>query len=687
MNNYPYLYNRDFLKKLDKEDYKTQYTRILVLDFNTEEILATITGKATGGSCTFSGTSNMRRSANCNLLVTEKDIKDNNNNIVNVNNLISMNKKIQLETGFLNDTDEYSDYNILWFPLGTYVIKSANISKNNSGINISLTLNDKCSLLNGDMGGIFPAGVTLSEREDYIVAKDGSLSRVTEKLLIKDIIKYIVVDYGGEDPARVIVNDVPDTIVKVMKWIGDSPLYYYTSKEGGNYFLLNENLSGLDLNATYNYGQDVCYMNEPFVYPGKLECNMGETVAAVLDKIKNVLGNYEWFYDINGCFVFQEIKNYLNTSISMTLLNLSDSDYRTIPYYLTSVYTFDKAENKFLASISNNPQYQNIKNDFTVWGVSKTVAGVDKPIRYRLALDKKPAVNTTPRKAIVYKDYRDLYAIIPVTEKTCVENQLPINASSDKTKYYIYNNKVYRWIESEQSFYSDSNYEYCYLKAPEGDWRTHLYFEAIWADRQTFAQYPYAADLISEWPKIFNIKKNPSGSEVYTYTGEYYDVNNTSNYDYWLDILEGSPFSVESIGRRHKVVSEKDVNCLLPIEVPNFILIEADGDTKDETELAETKGQEVIQVSSKVFNHLTLGGSSSSAFDKIKKLLYNHTSYNESISLSTLPIYYLEPNTRITVNDIDTAISGDYMIKSISLPLIYNGMSTISATRIADRTF
>ena len=40
----------------------------------------------------------------------------------------------------------------------------------------------------------------------------------------------------------------------------------------------------------------------------------GESVTSILDSICNVLGNYEYFYDVNGNFVFQEKKNYLNTS-------------------------------------------------------------------------------------------------------------------------------------------------------------------------------------------------------------------------------------------------------------------------------------------------------------------------------------------------------------------------------------
>ena len=46
-----------------------------------------------------------------------------------------------------------------------------------------------------------------------------------------------------------------------------------------------------------------------------------------------------------------------------------------------------------------------------------------------------------------------------------------------------------------------------------------------------------------------------------------------------------------------------------------------------------------------------------------------------------MPIYYLEPNTRIRVDDMTTNIHGDYMIKSINLP-IGGGVMSISASRI-----
>jgi hypothetical protein len=69
--------------------------------------------------------------------------------------------------------------------------------------------------------------------------------------------------------------------------------------------------------------------------------NAGETVVNILDKIKNVLGNYEYFYDVNGNFIFQEIKNYLNTSYSTFLINeINENNYLADYSGGKSVYTF-----------------------------------------------------------------------------------------------------------------------------------------------------------------------------------------------------------------------------------------------------------------------------------------------------------------------------------------------------------
>ena len=79
---------------------------------------------------------------------------------------------------------------------------------------------------------------------------------------------------------------------------------------------------------------------------------------------------------------------------------------------------------------------------------------------------------------------------------------------------------------------------------------------------------------------------------------------------------------------------------------------------------------------------MVLGGTFNSALTAMRDLLYQYTNYNESISLNAIPIYHLEPNIRIEVQDSRSNIFGEYLINSISIPFDIGSQMSISATRI-----
>ena len=59
------------------------------------------------------------------------------------------------------------------------------------------------------------------------------------------------------------------------------------------------------------YGQTVGYRPTELTYAGELISNIGESITSVLDKIKKMLGEYEYFYDLDGRFIFQRKKTYI----------------------------------------------------------------------------------------------------------------------------------------------------------------------------------------------------------------------------------------------------------------------------------------------------------------------------------------------------------------------------------------
>ena len=92
-------------------------------------------------------------------------------------------------------------------------------------------------------------------------------------------------------------------------------------------------------------------------------------------------------------------------------------------------------------------------------------------------------------------------------------------------------------------------------------------------------------------------------------------------------------------------------------------------------------GQAWAQVTPTIYDLMIMGGWQNSAYQRVCEMLYQYTNMNNSITISALPIYYLEPNTRITVNDPASGIYGDFMIQTISIPFDVSSMMSITASK------
>lgn len=727
-----YLNDREFLKELDLTTLKTQYIKITVLDWN-ENPLQDITGKATGGSINIDGSSAIRRTANLSLF-----LPDTENNVTNPNHLLSINKKVSVAIGIDNTTDKYLEYEQLWFPMGVYVIIQPNISHTSGGITISLQLKDKMCLLNGECGGTLPASVTFNEIETI----DGNGNTIITYPTMYQIIQEAVNHWGGEQLGKIIISDLDTRVKKVMKWIGNVPLYCYNENNGiefttdenkvekliaaGYYETNNSEIvaNGGTGYIKYENGRDIGYIYSDFYYTGgDLVVNAGGTVCDALDAIKNALGNYEYFYDLEGNFVFQEIKNYLNTSQSTVEIDkLNNNDYLIDQQYGKTVYNFD--DSTLITAYSNNPQFNMIKNDFIVWGQRKDANDHTWPIRYHLAIDEKPEINkkhfvfkyldpetglTKAKATINFESFEDLPTEGQVGVFYSVKKITDVYTSSDTESRQVYDDRkedikiqsggtVYRWDASEKKYIEilGGTLETITSK----DWRTELYLQGVDAEPWGIDSNYYYTELQNEWPKLYDIwgetekhRLNPVDNTMETYyTEDFYDeVRNTpSDCDFFLDFIDTSAaiseFSVNNIGRRTKVLNDDSINCLFAPDIPNWIIIESSqDDTHERVQEAQDRGQNFTQVDPNIYTMLAGGGNKYAAYDAVKDLLYQYTSYNESISLQCIPIYYLDVNTRIGVKDPKSNISGDYMIRTISIPLDIGSTMTISATKALEK--
>ena len=83
-------------------------------------------------------------------------------------------------------------------------------------------------------------------------------------------------------------------------------------------------------------------------------------------------------------------------------------------------------------------------------------------------------------------------------------------------------------------------------------------------------------------------------------------------------------------------------------------------------------------------NLFTISSKGKSAKERIDELMYNHSYCIESTNITTVPVYHLQPNSRIIIKDENSKIDGEYIVSKITIPLTYNGTMSITATKAVD---
>lgn len=632
---FEYLNDMDFLTQLDKLHMRVQYAKIILLSFKDEEPIKEIQGSITSGNLSVNGSSAIRRTINLTMLASI-----DNSNLEDIDNEISINKKIKILIGYDNPLKSYKNYgDIIWFPCGLFVLSSANISRSTSGWNISITGKDKMCLLDGTAGGTLPASITFHESLVQLDNGDVEIQYPT----IFQIIYEAVNHWGGEAIENIIITDIDEEIKMLVRYMGDKPVYFSNDYQSLS-FEAQE-----DYPHMFSYGQDAGYKYTDFTYPGELVLNAGDTVVTLLDKIVSTLGNYEYFYNIDGKFVFQEIKNYLNTG--SPLLELSPEDY--VRSYNNAKFLYSLTDLDTTTAITRNPKYDNVKNDFYVWGKRKTSTGVEVSIRYHLAIDDKPDIDLAMQNMWEVKDKKS--------------------------------NLIVRYDFNTLDDYSVDDYTVTLVGTPCDEWREELYRRALNAQvsNSVYDNY-YDSELIAEWRNLYNpMNKNWDATNHWNP-----DVfNDPGSINFWLDFIDTSSalgkYSIKNIGRRTKVVNNNDIKTVYNSEVPDVVFIE--GLDQDLIVKYQGIGQRFFILTNEYYDMFSISTTGTSCFDQIREMMYQNLCYNTTISLTCLPKYYIEPNNIIRVEDKDSNIYGNYQITQYSLPLTYNGTMSITATEVLTR--
>ena len=412
---------RQFLLDLDKSKTKTVYAKITALRFD-ESPIETIEGRVTQGSINLDGDSAVRRTCSLTIVANEFNYQDY---------VWGMNTKFKLEVGLKNTLNKkYPD--IIWFKQGIYLISSFSTARSTNNFSISIQGKDKMCQLNGEVGGSLGASVDFGTIEE--IDAEGN-SRII-KLPIPEIIRNIVHQYAGEPLHNIIINDIEDYGLELLEYRYDVPMYLYRESTSNNFMnitldgttpcsvegkdsiktfddltadeldMLVDTLAGVTGEpmeitipgaedgkkyyvAKIEYGQTAGYRKTDLTYPGDLIGAVGEAITSILDKIKNMLGEFEYFYDLDGRFVFQKKQSFVNT-LWTPIKETEDEEIYVESLALASSRAYAFSEGELITAFNNNPNIQNMRNDYAIWGERSGITGAKIPVHMRYAIDKKP---------------------------------------------------------------------------------------------------------------------------------------------------------------------------------------------------------------------------------------------------------------------------------------------------------
>lgn len=684
-----FLRDRAFLLKLNKNHVREYLAEIIVLDFATEKPIASLIGKVLSGSMSINAQSPTRRTGSLQVV-----FDNNTKNIKDTANLIAVDKKIRISVGYKNPyyhLEEYRKYGEdLFFPQGIFIVTGASSSITTTNCTVTMQFTDKMALLNGTAGGALPASVSF--HESVIIDKDEN--QTTEYPLIKDIIREAVHHFGGEQYSKVLVDDVPEKGRQVVAWDGDTPIRFEDFTKGGTSFVISSS-PVTNFPNTYYRGETVGYMETDLTYPGELVQKAGASVQQVCDSVAKTLGNYEYFYDLDGNFRFQMIANYDKTGVTPLMFSndvdlSSETGAYTLlhPNWNDDQFINEFADKELILSINQSPQYANIKNDFVCWGTrqdkssssSTSATNVTKMVRYHLAIDKKPLEGETKLcEQHIFKVYnKETLVITKYVFKDDIGDEVPELTSDD------YNSGIEDFEYLNGPLKADGEYFY--------DWREELYRRALNAYGSSQEGSYYDEELIAEWRQVFDFDNEDfkQGWEDYfkegTFRGYNPDVKNApEKLRYWLDFIDSSApigqYSVDRIGRRTLAWEDSQINEVYAREINDVVFIINPGDPVEAQKAAEyyiNQGQTYCFIRPEMESQFSYKNSYGTCFEAVRQKLNENLYYKSTVSLTCIPIFYLDVNKIIRLNYPELGVSGDYVINTISWQIGYNSTMSIS---------
>lgn len=490
------------------------------------------------------------------------------------------------------------------------------------------------------------------------IVQRGSLE---EKLTLREIIKYVAEEIGGEAPGRIIISDISDYI--------RTPILL---KKGET--IRNHNGQNIPVSE-----DKIVYKLIKHIYPSELTQAANSSAASAYESINKALNdNYEYFYDVDGFFHFQEKRNYVyTTGVSVyDLRTITTKDYK--PSYNNSAIIFNFADDRINTAYQNTPNWTNIANDIFVWSTYD-----NRTIGYHLVIDEKPVVPTGVvaqyDKGLESMDWREY--IIHSYDIGLAGTHGNMNTPTNKNLKFLGRKKSTEAADFKAKNIPHSDFDYIWYNSDSG---TYMWNDEVYTPTAFGVQPDYYQELSTIWKENwFDRKFN-------------YKVSEDSLPDYNMDMIDNdsdlSKYSVRTIGRRTYAVTDNNIKSLYPTRVADMLLI------KDEATYAALKeksnenvlpltDEEVFFVDDKMVNFKNVSTIYKDAYTTCRQLLLSKTTTNDQVTISSLPFYMLEVNNRVYAYNKKAAINGYFLLNKITFDLSLGGLmqSTLIRTGFLDK--
>ena len=279
-----------------------------------------------------------------------------------------------------------------------------------------------------------------------------------------------IIGENSDDPKDVVYYDENGTYKSTSKY--KSGVFHYYKKLYYKIDIGTDDKPGVCDKFTITrlqYGETAGYRLTDLVYPGELIANIGETITSVLDKIKNAFGDFEYFYDLDGRFIWRLKPTFVNT-IANGLISAEGDEYADNAVSVTDVeYHFE--DGQLITSYSNTPDLQNLRNDYSVWGNRKGVSGAEIPIHMRYAIDTKPKWYRTLHNHIYFTEER----LRKAAEEEIKEFAREVLVKEAKAKEIAENGQVGSVININKDDLDAKEKEYSSSRCHLVDWREVIY--------------------------------------------------------------------------------------------------------------------------------------------------------------------------------------------------------------------